>query len=110
MRLRRAALGTLLMLLVGIGVTTTVAEAAQDPAQKTATSTLKVLDMFCAGCEAAFKIAAKNIDGVKQVSTDSKKRTAEVTYDPSKTTAEAIATAITKNAGFKTEVVKKPKS
>jgi copper chaperone CopZ len=66
--------------------------------------------MFCAGCETAVKMAAKKVDGVREVSTDSEKRTAQVTYDPRKTNAETIATAITKHSGFKTEVVKKPKS
>ena len=66
--------------------------------------TLNVPDMFCAGCEVGVKIAANKIDGVKEVKTDSDKRTADVTFDPSKTTAQAIASAITKGTGFKTEV------
>ena len=67
--------------------------------------TLKVPDMFCAGCEVGVKIAAKKIEGVKEVKTDSDKRTAEVKFDSSKTTAQAIASAITARTGFKTEVV-----
>ena len=66
--------------------------------------TLSVPDMFCAGCEVGVKIAANKIDGVKEVKTDSDKRTADVTFDPSKTTAQAIASAITKGTGFKTDV------
>lgn len=110
MQLRYAALGTILVMLIGIGLALTTAVGAQDNAQKTATSTLKVPDMFCGGCEVAVKMAAKKVDGVKAVNTNSAKRTAEVTYDPSKTNANAIATAITKNSGFKVEVVKKAKS
>lgn len=109
MRLRYAALGTLFVMLVGMGLTPTVGVAGQDKVQQTVTSTLKVPDMFCGGCEAAVKMAAKKVDGVKDISTDSAKRTAEVTYDPSKTNADDIASAITKNSGFKVEVVKKAK-
>ena len=65
--------------------------------------TLKVPDMFCAGCEVGVKIAANKIEGVKEVKTDADKRTADVTFDPSKTSAQAIASAITKGTGFKTE-------
>lgn len=77
---------------------------AQKNNSQTQVVTLKVPDMFCGGCEAAVKIAANKVDGVKDVKTSSEKRTAEVTYDPSKTNAEAIATAITKNSGFKVVV------
>jgi copper chaperone CopZ len=44
------------------------------------------------------------------VKTDSDTRTAEVTFDPSKTTAQAIASAITKGTGFETEVQPSSKS
>src|SRR5712691_5616851 len=66
--------------------------------------TLKVPKMDCAGCEVGVRIAANRVDGVKDVRTDSDKRTVEVTFDPSKTTAQAIASAITKGTGFDTEV------
>jgi copper chaperone CopZ len=66
--------------------------------------TLKVPKMDCAGCEVGVRIAASKVNGVKDVKTDSDKRTAEVTFDPSKTTAQAIASAITKGTGFETEV------
>jgi len=66
--------------------------------------TLKVPKMDCAGCEVGVRIAAGKVDGVKGVKTDSDTRTAEVTFDPSKTTAQAIASAITKGTGFETEV------
>lgn len=77
---------------------------AQKNKGQTQVVTLKVPDMFCGGCEVAVKIAANKIDGVKEVKTSSEKRTAEVIYEPSKTNADAIATAITKNSGFKVVV------
>ncbi len=46
-------------------------------------------------------LAAKRIDGVKDCKASYKKGTAEVTYDPSKTTPEAIAWAISETTGFK---------
>ena len=67
--------------------------------------TLNVPDMFCAGCEVGVKIAANKVEGVIDVRTDSDKRTADVTFDLSKTTAQSIASAITAGTGFKTEVV-----
>jgi mercuric ion binding protein len=72
--------------------------------------TLKIPKMDCAGCEVGVRIAAGKVDGVKGVNTDSDKRTAEVTFDPSKTTAQAIATAITRGTGFETEVPPSAKS
>lgn len=47
------------------------------------------------------KLAAKSVDGVKDCKADYKKGTADVLYDSSKTTAEAIARVITEKTGFK---------
>jgi copper chaperone CopZ len=51
--------------------------------------------------------AAKTVDGVKACKADYKRGTAEVTYDPSKTTPEAIAKAISEKTGFKATAPKK---
>lgn len=95
--------------LAGAALLTTTHAQNQKPDSGTQAVTLKVPDMFCGGCELAVKMAANKVAGVKDVKTDSDKRTAEVTYDPSKTNADAIASAITKNSGFKVEVPKAPK-
>ena len=50
------------------------------------------------------KIAAKKVDGVKDATVSYKKGVAEVTYDPTKISPEAIAKAITARSGFKAEV------
>ena len=50
------------------------------------------------------KIAAMKVDGVKDAKVSYKKRVAEVTYDPARTTPETIAKAITERSGFKAEV------
>ena len=92
------------------GNTTDDAAQAQVATHQLEVVTLNVPDMFCAGCEVGVKIAANKIEGVKEVKTDSDKRTADVTFDPLKTTAQAIATAITKGTGFKAEVTNNTKN
>jgi periplasmic mercuric ion binding protein len=92
--------------LAGAGLPTITHAEKQTPESSAQVMTLKVPDMFCGGCEVAVKMAANKVNGVKGVKTDSDTRTAEVTYDPSKTNANAIASAITKNSGFKVEVPK----
>ena len=95
--------------LVG-GVATVTAVRAQStqtkPAEATKVCTMKVTGMTCSGCEAAVKIAAKQIDGVKDAKASYAKGTAEVTYDSAKTSPDAIARAIAQKTGYKTEVVK----
>lgn len=86
-----------------------VAGAQKHDGGQTQVVTLKVSGMVCAGCEVAVKMAANKVDGVKDVKASHEKGTAEVTYDPSKTNAEAIANAITKNSGFKVELPKAAK-
>jgi copper chaperone CopZ len=74
------------------------------------TVTLSVPKMDCAGCEIGVRIAASKVDGVQEVKTDSDKRTADVTFDPGKATAQAIANAIKTGTGFDTEVPRTSKS
>jgi copper chaperone CopZ len=92
------------ILMLAISVPASV--HAQKAEAQTKVVTLKVTDMFCGGCEVAVKRAAKKVDGVTDLTTNSDKRVADVTYDPTKTNAEAIAAAITKNSGFKAEAPK----
>lgn len=95
--------------LVG-GVATATAVGVQStqtqPAEATKVCTMKVTGMTCSGCEAAVKIAAKQIDGVKDAKASYANGTAEVTYDSAKTSPDAIAKAITKKTGYKTEITK----
>lgn len=53
--------------------------------------------------------AAKSVDGVKECKADFKKGTAEITFLPSKTNADAIAKVIADKTGYKVVVPKKPK-
>lgn len=73
--------------------------------QSTQVCTLKVSGMTCAGCEAAVRMAARTIEGVKDVKASYDKGNAEVTYDPSKTNPDAIAKVISEKSGFKAEAV-----
>ena len=88
--------------LAGASVSAEAPTAQSQPAMKVCT--LKVAGMTCAGCEAAVKIAAKSVIGVKDVKASYDKANADVTYDPSKTAPEAIAKVITSKTGFKAEV------
>lgn len=54
------------------------------------------------------KLAAKTVDGVKDCKADYKTGLAEVTYDPSKTTPDAIARVISEKTGFKAAAPKSP--
>jgi copper chaperone CopZ len=77
-----------------------------EPAEATKVCTVKVTGMTCAGCEAAVKIAAKRVNGVKDAKASYAKGTAEVTYDATKTSPETIAKTIAEKTGYKTEVMK----
>ena len=96
------------VLVGGVAATPALrAHSAQtQPAAATKMCTVKITGMTCSGCEAAVKIAAKQIDGVIAASASYAKGTAEVTYDSSKTSPEAIAKAIAVKTGYKTTVAK----
>ena len=53
--------------------------------------------------------AAKSVDGVRDCKADFKKGTAEITFLPSKTNADAVAKVIAEKTGYKVTVPKKPK-
>lgn len=67
---------------------------------------LKITGMTCAGCAVAVKMAARQVDGVSAIEVSYEDGRADVTFDPAKTTPDAIAQAITKGSGFEAEVQK----
>jgi len=77
---------------------------AADQATKSATCTLRIDGMTCAGCAVAVKMAAGKVDGVTGVNVSLEENQAHVSYDPAKTTPSAIAHAITGGTGFATEL------
>lgn len=86
--------------------TVTRVYATQAKAGKaTEVCTMKVTGMTCAGCETAVKLAAKQIGGVKDAKVSYAKGTAEVTFDPAKTSPDAIAKMIAQKTGYKTELL-----
>lgn len=95
------ALAVVLMVWASTGVRAGADQKADPPA--TQVCTLKVSGMTCAGCEAAVRMAARSVQGVTEVKVSYAKGHAEVTYEPAKTTPEAIAKAITDKSGFKAE-------
>lgn len=70
------------------------------------TETLKVEGMACNVCASRVEKAALGIEGVKATKVDQPKGIAQITFDPAKTTPEAVATAITKQTPFKAEASK----
>jgi len=62
-----------------------------------------VKGMHCGACAAAVEKAAKRIDGVIAAKANQPKGTAEITFDPAKTSPEAIAKAISEQTAFKAE-------
>ena len=101
----------IIVLALALGGLSTVAARRVDtmritPAEAVETCILKVTGMTCSGCEAAVKLAAKRIAGVKVAKASYARGTAEVTFDPAKTTADAIAKTIAQKTGYKVEVAK----
>src|SRR2546430_16473736 len=66
---------------------------------------LAVDQMTCAACPITGHKALSHVAGVARATVDLETHTATVTFDPAKTTAEALATAVT-NAGYPARVLK----
>lgn len=101
----RKALAVMGLLSV-FGIASATAAQEPDKPKPGQVCLLKVSGMSCGACAARVEKAAKKIDGVTAAKASQPKGTAEITYDPSKTTAEAIAKTITDKTGFKAEVPK----
>jgi copper chaperone len=98
----RHMLGTLVVLSTMAVAFASASQATEKP--KTAqVCTLNVSGMVCGACAGTVEKTAKKIDGVISVKANQPKGTAEITYDPAKTTPDAIAKAITKKTPFKAE-------
>ena len=82
---------------------TAAAQKEQTPATGSI-CTLKVEGMHCGACASRVEKAAKQIDGVKAAKVNQPKGIAEITYDPERTSPEAIAKTISEKTAFKAEV------
>jgi len=69
----------------------------------TKTVTLSIPGMTCVTCPITVKLALGKVDGVQKAEVSYEKREAVVTFDDTRTTAEAIAKA-TGNAGYPSTV------
>ena len=99
-------LSTLLLLVVTAGcqndtVAAVSAEGASPgsvaTAAKTEAATFDIEGMTCASCNLTVKVAAEKVDGVVAAKASFDTKQAVVDFDPSKTSAAAIADAITKS-------------
>ena len=100
----RTALSALIATGIALVPALTWEAAAADQTKNTATVTLKITGMTCAGCAVSVKMAAQKVDGVAEVKVSYENARADVTYDPAKATPAQVAKAITDNSGFKAEV------
>lgn len=87
--------------LAGLGGTTATAteQGATIAAPGEASQTFSVERMTCASCPVAVRLAMSRVEGVKSVDVDYASRTATVIFDPSVTSATAIAAA-SADAGY----------
>jgi periplasmic mercuric ion binding protein len=69
------------------------------------TITLSVEHMACAACPITVRKALSHVAGVAQSTVDMESHTAKVTFDPGKTTPEALAKAVSE-AGFPAKVLR----
>ena len=90
----------------GLGATTLL---SPEPAETQTAATLElqsasfaVENMTCATCPITVRRAMEGVTGVDEVTIDFEARTAMASFDPSRTTADAIAEAST-NAGYPAE-------
>lgn len=89
----------LLFTLVG------AATSAQSQSTQSATkTTLDVAGMSCSACAKTVEKTAIKLPGVKAVKVNQPSGTAEIEYEPSKTTADEIAKAISKKTGFEAKL------
>ena len=98
---------TTLMLFSVVGFAA-FAQQNERAARGTQVCSLKVTGMFCGACAKTVEKTAKKVDGVKAAKVSQSNGAAEITYDPNKTTPEAIAKVIASKTPFKAEVVQKP--
>lgn len=61
--------------------------------------------MTCTGCESTIKAKVKKVDGVRDVIADFKTNVVKASFDPGKTSQEAISDAI-KSAGYEVVSIK----
>lgn len=84
--------------------TPTSTAATSSSSASRAEAVFDVNGMTCASCNIAVKVAAEKVPGVRHVRASHDEKRAWATYDPTRTTPDAIAAAIT-GAGYEATVV-----
>ena len=87
------------------GLITSVLALGSVQAAEPRTVTLEVEHMTCAACPITVRKALSHVAGVSASTVDMKAHTAAITFDPARTTAEALVTAVT-DAGFPAKVLR----
>jgi periplasmic mercuric ion binding protein len=87
------------------GLITFVVALGSVQAAEPRTVTLGVEHMTCAACPITVRKALSHVAGVSASTVDMKAHTATITFDPTRTTAEALVTAVT-DAGFPAKVLR----
>lgn len=89
--------------LVAVIVVGASARQNSEKAEPAKVCTINVSGMFCGACAKTVEKTVKKVDGVRSAKVSQPKGTAEITYDPAKTTPEAIAKIIREKTSFKAE-------
>jgi len=95
-----------LFALIGIlGVLGSSSALAQPAEKRAGQTTLKVEGMACGACAGTIEKLVKKVEGVASATVSQPKGTAEITFDPAKTSAEALVKIINQKTSFKAELV-----
>lgn len=92
------------VLFIGTGCSLGVSAPSAPISTQTTQTSLRIEGMTCASCETSIKIALSKLDGVSLVEVDYDTKSASVEHDPSLTSAQALAEAVT-GLGYETTVV-----
>src|SRR5207237_542415 len=93
------------LLLVSLGISGTWLASLAALAAEARSVTQAVDPLPGSACPITLHNALSQVGGVARATVDLKTHTATVTFDPAKTSAEALATAVT-NAGYPAKVLK----
>ena len=97
-----ALLGSALALSIGVAAVTSVtanASSSQSAPAHAQVASFAIANMTCSTCPITVKTAMSKVNGVRSVKVDLNSKTATVEFDPTLTSAAAIAAAST-NAGY----------
>ena len=91
------------VLLLGAGCAQGISAPSAPVSAQTTQTSLSIEGMTCASCETSIKIALSKLEGVSSVEVSYDTKSATVQHDPTLTSAQALADAIT-NLGYSTTV------